>query len=158
MITILGVVYRLIMLNPDDFNERVFRHYQQLRQGVFHTDSLINRYREASDLLYATGAAQREIARWSGDSDLDSLPIDFSRHCDSIAKWFNYRMEYLDSVLRDSYIVHFLDVEPLTARQARSNGDAIYNLQGQRMPSMAKLSPGLYIRNGRKYFVRKQRK
>ena len=35
-----------------------------------------------------------------------------------------------------------------------SSDDAVYNLQGVRMPADAQLAPGIYVRGGKKFVVR----
>ena len=39
-------------------------------------------------------------------------------------------------------------------RTASAGDDAVYSLQGVRIPADAQLAPGIYIRSGKKFFVR----
>ena len=39
-------------------------------------------------------------------------------------------------------------------RTASAGDDAVYSLQGVRIPADARLAPGIYIRGGRKFVVR----
>ena len=156
MISVTNLVYRLQKLNVDNFCERSYERYEQLRQGVLHTDSLIGRYQDWCNLLYNTGAAQREIDRWSGDSDLDSLTIDFRRDVDSISQWLRVHMAHLDTVLTDTAVHRLLGIhEVRTWQPSAANRTAVYNLQGQRQRTDLPLRPGIYIRGGRKFITRK---
>jgi hypothetical protein len=77
------------------YNEMLER-YRELRQTKLNTDSLVNRYRTAVEELELTGAAAREEARWSGDSDLDGKSLDLSAEMDYVEDWIRRRMAYLD--------------------------------------------------------------
>ena len=41
-----------------------------------------------------------------------------------------------------------------TTNVVKSDDNAVYNLQGVRMPKNAQLAPGIYIRGGKKFVVR----
>lgn len=42
----------------------------------------------------------------------------------------------------------------MTIETVKDDGGAVYNLQGVRMPDGVKLQPGIYVRSGKKFFVR----
>ena len=42
----------------------------------------------------------------------------------------------------------------MTIETVTDDGGAVYNLQGVRMPDGVKLQPGIYVRSGKKFFVR----
>ncbi len=72
--------------------------YQQLRQGILSTDSLINRYTTAVNYLNDCGAIDREQARWSGDSDLNGRQLNIvDVELPYLTQWIKTRMEHLDN-------------------------------------------------------------
>jgi len=75
---------------------QIVKRYWELREGCLNTDSLVNRYQSAIDELEACGAAAREEARWSGDSDLGGKKLDLSVEMAYVADWLKRRMAYLD--------------------------------------------------------------
>ena len=77
------------------YNEMVER-YRELRKTYLNTDSMVNRFRVAINELEMTGAAAREEARWSGDSDLAGKELDLSNEMDYVEDWIRRRMAYLD--------------------------------------------------------------
>ena len=87
---------RLFKNNPQDFAARLKQRYIELRQGVLHTDSLVNRYVSTIDTLQWAGAAAREEARWSGNSDISGLPLNFEAEKAYIEQWLRARLAYLD--------------------------------------------------------------
>ena len=74
----------------------LIKRYWQLRETCLNTDSLIARFRTAVDELEMSGAAAREEARWSKDSDINGKVLDISAEMEYVAKWIRRRMEYLD--------------------------------------------------------------
>ena len=77
------------------YNELLAR-YRELRQTYLNTDSLVNRFRTAIDELQQSGAAAREEARWSGDTDLAGKELNLSAEMDYVEDWIRRRMAYLD--------------------------------------------------------------
>lgn len=74
----------------------IINRYWDLRKTWLNTDSLIARFQRAVDELELCGAAGREEARWSGDSDLGGAVLDISSEMEYIADWITRRMAYLD--------------------------------------------------------------
>ena len=70
--------------------------YRQLRHTWLDTDNLVARYQRAIDELEQSGAAAREEARWSGDSDIAGQVLDISAEMQQVAQWIRQRMVYLD--------------------------------------------------------------
>lgn len=87
---------RLLKYNPDGFYTQVLRRYWQLRESTFAPDSLVARYVAPIERLQRAGAAQRETNRWSGDSDIANLTLDFDQQKALIAQWFPRRIAVLD--------------------------------------------------------------
>lgn len=77
------------------YNELLAR-YRELRETYLNTDSLVNRFRTAIDELQQSGAAAREEARWSGDTDLAGKELNLSAEMDYVEDWIRRRMTFLD--------------------------------------------------------------
>lgn len=86
--------YRLESL--DSFRQEVRARYMGLRQGPLSTDSVTELYGRAFSNLVNSGAAMREQARWSGDSDVDGRELDIAAEGVSIDDWLRRRLAYLD--------------------------------------------------------------
>jgi len=74
----------------------IIDRYWELRRTWLDTESLVSRYQRAVDDLEGCGAAAREEARWSGDSDLGGRTLDISAEMQYVASWIRQRMAYLD--------------------------------------------------------------
>lgn len=74
----------------------VIDRYWQLRQTWLDTDSLVFRFQRTIDDLEDCGAAAREEARWSGDSDINGHTLDLSAEMSYVEDWIRRRMSYLD--------------------------------------------------------------
>jgi hypothetical protein len=94
------------MMEVKEYREQVYDRYEELRKTYLNTDSLVSRYRAAIDELENCGAAAREEARWSKDSDLAKKVLDLSAEMDYVEDWIRRRMEFLDNDLfnRNKYL------------------------------------------------------
>ena len=84
------------MLEVKSYYRELLARYHELRETKLNTDSLVNRYRTAVNELEMAGAAAREEARWSGDSDLAGKELNLSNEMDYVEDWIRRRMAYLD--------------------------------------------------------------
>lgn len=91
-----GLFDRLVQLNPAGFYTLVLQRYRLLRQSTFTLDNLTARYIQPIERLQRIGAAQRETSRWSGDSDIANLNLDFDEQKALIRQWFTDRLQFLD--------------------------------------------------------------
>ena len=80
----------------DSFRQEVRARYMDLRQGPLSTDSVTGLYGCAFTNLVTCGAAMREQARWSGDSDLDGRELDIAAESARVDDWLRRRLAYLD--------------------------------------------------------------
>ena len=95
------------MFNLSERNHRqIVNRYWQLRDTWLNTDSLVARFQRVVDELEQCGAAAREEARWSGDSDINGKQLDISSEMEYIEDWIRRRMAYLDQnvFIRDESI------------------------------------------------------
>lgn len=90
---------RLLALNSDGFADKLKQRYIDLRQGVLNADNLVGRYVECIEMLQRAGAAQREEQRWSGDSDINGLALDFEAQKNYIEEWLRSRLVHVDAVV-----------------------------------------------------------
>ena len=74
----------------------MLQRYRLLRQSKFSLDNLTARYIQPIERLQRFGAAQRETQRWSGDSDIANLNLDFDGQKALIRQWFTDRLQFLD--------------------------------------------------------------
>ncbi len=81
-----------------EYHNEVVARYKELRKTYLDTDNLVNRYRSAINNLENCGAASREEARWSGDTDLAGKTLDLSAEMDYVEDWIRQRMPFLDSI------------------------------------------------------------
>lgn len=79
------------------YRKTMIDRYWQLRSTWLNTDSLVARYQRAVDELEQCGAAAREEALWSGDSDIFGRTLDISDEMSYVANWIRQRMAYLDA-------------------------------------------------------------
>ncbi len=98
--------------------QHIIDRYWQLRQTWLNTDNLIARFQNAVDELENCGAAAREEARWSGDSDIDGKTLDISAEMEYVANWIERRMTYLDENVF---------VRPALLGDANGNGEVDVN-------------------------------
>ena len=153
--------YRHFRDNFNDYIGKMNTRYRQLRQPgqPLHTDSLLAVVSHYYRMVKNSGAAAREQAKWSGDSDVWGDTIDFDREYAYICNWISQRMTFIDATelplfYKSSYFDE-LDVSAPTANGRPD--DAIRDLSGRIVatgPSTA-LKPGVYIRGGRKIIIKK---
>ncbi|MBO4851435.1 MAG: CotH kinase family protein [Prevotella sp.] len=142
----LKIGWQMMCLNPDDFNQKVRDRYFKLREGIFSADSLVARYRSYYDKIHRCGADKREERRWSGDSDIAGLTLDFESEIEYIEDWLRHRLDVIDEFFTN----------PRTGmrniRMQPGKDDALYTPLGLRVNEAYK---GLVIsKNGRKYIRR----
>ena len=92
----ISLVPMVNMWNLEVFRTPMIERYKELRETWLNTDNLVNRYRTAIDELENCGAAGREEARWSGDTDLAKKDLDLSAEMDYVEDWIRRHMDYLD--------------------------------------------------------------
>ena len=88
---------RLRDTDTDNFNERVRQRYRELRDNYLATDNILDRFGTYLNRFKLCGAAEREYAKWNGDTDISGLNLDFDNEMDYITDWFTRRMNYLDT-------------------------------------------------------------
>ena len=88
---------RLTDRNSQNFSMRAVERYRQLRETVLNTDSLVQRYTDRLQGIINSGAAARETARWSKDTDIQRQRLDFEDEINYIANWIPEHMTFLDN-------------------------------------------------------------
>ena len=140
-----NLIKRLKELNVNNFNTKLFDRYAELRISYFAPNNLIERYQSYYHLIKNTGAAEREQNKWSNDSDIEGMTIDFDTEIIYICNWIEKRIKYLDNVYNytSSYII---DIDK------NKNNNRIYSIIGTHIKTP--INKGIYIINGKKYVVK----
>lgn len=153
---------RLRNTNADDFNMKVRLRYRDLRQTYLATDAIIKRFENQLNEFKTNGAAQREHDRWSFDSDVAHLELNFDEEMEYLRDWFTRRMDYLDKTRFD--IASLPSGIKGVQTDASSQQVAVYSLGGQKIAVATRnelkdllhtLPAGVYIVDGRKVIVGK---
>lgn len=138
------------------------RYYNLRANGILHTDSLIDLVTYYYETIKNSGAAQREILRWSGDSDLKGEKIDFDAEYKYICNWIKIHLEYVDQLglplyYTDEWREWFKEylAEVNSPKNNFNLKTPTYTLSGQQVANDRLLQqPGIYIRGGRKFIVK----
>ena len=156
----LSLFYTFYRTNALQFNDRLNLRYKELRQegNVLSTDSLISRVTKYYQALKKSGAAQRETAKWSGDSDVWGDTIDFDKEYDYICNWITQHMQAIDKKgfplqYDDNYFERLTTIKS-TINKYNLNNKYIYTLSGQRVQNTKPLRSGIYIVNGKKIVIK----
>jgi len=156
----IGLTNRLIANNVLGFNDRLNQRYKELRQNLLSTDSLVNRYTSYYQLLKRSGAAQREEQRWSGDTDVRGMEINFDNEIDTISQWITTHMEWLDGAWfpLDLWVAWYeaqMEEGIDTPKTLPDDTDTpLFTISGQRVRPRQHLPAGVYIKNGKKFLRR----
>ena len=151
---------RLRNTNVDDFNMQVRLRYRDLRQSWLATNSILNRFKAYFELFKTGGADQREYARWSYDTDVERLPLNFETEMEYLEDWFTRRMNYLDNT---RFKINELPPTGIDDIQLSRNTPkaGIYTIGGQLISTdcseqtLHALPSGIYLINGKKVAVGK---
>lgn len=81
------------------YHNDMIERYWQLRSSWLSEKSLADRLNALVNPLVESGAVAREEARWSGDSDINGLPLDIVGEKDYIIDWIHKRLTHLDRTL-----------------------------------------------------------
>lgn len=119
--------------------------YAELRATFFNADSLKNHFNRYFNLFHQSGAAQREIERWSGT---DGIDLDFKKEQQYINDWIDERIVFMDR--KYQYLVTHIEEQ----HSNEQHNQVIYNIHGQivgKSNVLNTLPQGFYILNGKKY-------
>ena len=134
------IATRLLLLNVDNFKQKVVNRYIQLRQSYLSFNYLANTYQHYYDLMKDSGAATREELRWSGDSDIEYQTLNFEEEINYIIDWWEHRLAFMDQYFTDEY---------KTDIYASVNDK--YAISGMKVDRTYK---GIMIIKGKKYLVK----
>ena len=81
------------------YHREMINRYWQLRHSWLSEKSLNARLNALVTPLLESGAVGREQARWSGDSDINGLPLNIVGERDYIIDWMHKRLAHLDRTL-----------------------------------------------------------
>ncbi len=151
---------RLRQTDAGDFNTKVRLRYRDLRQNYLATDAIIKRFEQQVAEFKTAGAAARESAKWSYDSDVSGKKIDFDVEMDYLRNWIIKRMNYLDQT---RFHIDLLpaDIEGVQVLPAKTTLD-IFDIRGKKLATtpvsvaqdvLSRLPAGIYIVDGKKVVV-----
>jgi hypothetical protein len=83
---------RLLDLEVNDFDELLESKWEHYRETIFQKDSLLVPAINYADLLYRSGAIERENNRW------EKVEIDIDQELLYFSQWTSQRLDYLDLV------------------------------------------------------------
>jgi hypothetical protein len=138
------IFHQLLRLNTDHFQQRMAERYANLRQGIFSTSNLQQRYADVFARLKRCGAVDREEQRWSHDTDIAGLPLDMEQELAYITTWIDERMAFLDSNWLRSTDISDEQAEPAATRPP-------VTITGLPVPDGYR---GIVIMNGRKILMK----
>ncbi len=151
---------RMRLTNPDDFNMKVRLRYRDLRQSYLATDAIISRFEKQVAELKLAGAAARESAKWSYDTDVSGKKIDFDVEMEYLRNWITKRMNYLDKTRFDIASlpagIEGIQMQPINSTLV------IYDVRGRKIATadresirdvLVNLPAGIYIVDGKKVVV-----
>lgn len=130
------------------YADAVHYRYKELAPTYLNADSLIARFEKYFMLFERGGAAAREELRWSGDTDIAGLNLNFQQELEFMKNWIEKRFEYLNNG-------EFLENNVNTAIQKLETLDAaepIYTILG--VPVDLPKEAGIYIQKGKKIIVK----
>ncbi|MBO4722093.1 MAG: CotH kinase family protein [Muribaculaceae bacterium] len=81
------------------YHDDMIERYWQLRGTLLSERNLANRLNTLVNPLVESGAVAREETRWTGDSDINGLPLDIVGEKDYIIDWIHKRLSHLDRTL-----------------------------------------------------------
>ncbi|MCD8282027.1 MAG: CotH kinase family protein, partial [Prevotella sp.] len=147
------LLYRLATEDVDDFVDKSIERYWELRRTVFDEDSLTARYNDYFDFLRRSGTLARETRRWSGDTDISGLELDFDSEQAYIDDYIRRRLVHLDGIFTRESAMEAIaaSIETPAATGNHEGAATRYNLNGQRVDENYK---GIVITGGKKILVR----
>ena len=104
------VFHRLDELDPT-FHGLATERYWELRNSIFHPDSIVARFNTYFSEMRICGADRREIARWSNSSDLGGHELNFTNEIQYLRYWWTYHIAYLDNTVFAPYPMGDLDFD-----------------------------------------------
>lgn len=156
----LSLTYRFFRDNFNDYLGQLNSRYAQLRQPgqPLHTDSIIAIVTHYYQAAKRSGAAAREEAKWSGDSDVWGDDINFTTEYAYICNWIRQRMRFIDATqlplfYKQSYFEELSVNSP--SIPTLHNHHEVYDLRGRKINAdkIKNFKSGLYISGGKKYLV-----
>lgn len=154
----LMLTYRMFRDNFNDYIGQLNDRYRYLRQEgqPLHTDSILAIAERYYHAVKNSGAAEREEAKWSDDSDVWGDVIDFDTEYAYICDWIRRRMEFIDQTelplfYKQSYFDELSVGIPTLAVTDRQD---TYDLCGRKVAGNTPAKPGIYVCNGKKMVIR----
>ena len=84
---------RLMDTNAFDFNDLLKQRYDELRFSHFDPENMLDRFVQYKEIFERSGAAAREINRWSGTN---GIVVDFEEELMYLDLWLYSRFDFLN--------------------------------------------------------------
>lgn len=130
------------------YANNIQQRYQELSQTHLNVDSLTARYMNYYYLFQRGGAVLREEQRWSGDSDIAGLTLNFEEEFEFIKDWIEKRFDYLNN---GEFKTEEIPTDIWINEATINSNNQTYNILG--MPVKEPTTAGIYIRNGKKIVI-----
>lgn len=130
------------------YANNIQQRYQELSQTHLNADSLTARYMNYYYLFQRGGAVLREEQRWSGDSDIAGLTLNFEEEFEFIKDWIEKRFDYLNN---GEFKTEEIPTDIWINEATINSNNQTYNILG--MPIKQPTTAGIYIRNGKKIVI-----
>ena len=137
---------RLAVQNINGFKEKEAKEWTRYRATLFSRESIARRLDEYAALFAASGAWDREYAKWN-DKPVP-LQKDIADELEYVKDWYSKNYEWLSAQFATLGMPGIIDVQP---RCPLANG--MVTLDGRRIDANAK-QKGVYIVDGKKVVVK----
>ena len=145
-------------MGQEEFKSLLRKRWIEGSAGPFAVDSVSQRLNDYADLFIESGAWQRTVDAHNSD---DMIVQDLKQEIELIVEWYANRFQQMDAYFgvtdadRDA-LASLPSIlpdpnDPSSQHPNNPTTQLIYNLQG--IPVSGPLSPGIYIRNGRKFRI-----
>lgn len=142
-----NLLHRLLAIQK--YRDAVQLRYWELQQGYLNADALKERYTACMEHFMRSGAAARESERWSGDTDICGLTLDFEEELNFVTDWIDKRITFLNE---GEFSLKTSSLPPPPDWVETTDQNAVwFNVLG--LP-VAVPAHGVYILKGKKYFIK----
>ena len=134
--------------NVGGYREKLAARWEELKQTALSVDSVQERLTAYADLFVKCGAWQREYSRWAVEEKYGCPTVqDLKAETALIVQWYQGQIQRVDQFIRDNTTAIVLPGANCVEETP------LYRLDGTRTPSPAKGVVGIYVKDGKKFFI-----
>ena len=136
--------------NVNLYREKLAARWKELRNTALSVDSVRQRLVDYANLFTSCGAWKREYTRWEVEEKYGCPTVeDLQTEVELIVEWYKNRIPLVDKFIQDN-------TTAITPLQVPQTDDApAYLLNGIQATPQGTGIVGIYIKNGKKYFIYK---